>query len=75
MIKNYKYSGVILDNSLNWAEHIEMLKSKLLKAVGVLYKTRYFLNEKPLYLILNSLFMSDIWYGLLCWGRTSKKKS
>ena len=36
------YLRVIIDNKLSWAEHIEMLKSKLLMAIGVLYKTRYF---------------------------------
>ena len=39
-----------------------------------MYKTRYFLNEKSLYLIFNSLFMSHVRYGLLCWGRTNKTK-
>ena len=75
MVKSYKYLGVIIDNNLNWTEHIEMVKSKLLKAIGVLYKTRYFLNENSLYLIFNSLFMSHIRYGLLCWGRTNKTKT
>ena len=74
MVKSFKYLGAIIDKNLSWAEHIEIVKSKLLKAIGVLYKTRYFLNEK--YFILNfySLFMSHIRYGLLCWARTNKKK-
>ena len=40
---------------------------------GVLYKTRHFLNEKALYLLFNSLLMSNIRYGLLRWGRSNKK--
>ena len=68
MVKSYKYLGVIIYNNLSWAEHIEIAKSKLLKTIGVLYKTRYFLNENSLYLIFNSLFMSHIRFGLLCWG-------
>ena len=38
-----------MDDNLSWAEHIEMVKSKSLKAVGVLYRTRYFFNETFLY--------------------------
>ena len=55
IVKSDKYLGVIINNNLSWAKHIEMLKSKLLKANGFFNKTRYFLNEKPLFLIFNSL--------------------
>ena len=41
--------------------------------MGVLYKTRHLLNEKALYLIFNPLFVSNVRYGLLCWGRANKK--
>ena len=75
MVKSYKYLGIKIYNNLSWPEHIEIVKNKLLKAIGVLYKTRYFLNENSLYLILNSLFLSHIRYGLLCWGRTNKRKT
>ena len=73
-VYSYKYLGVIIDDNLNWSEHIETLKNKLLKTIGVLYKTRYYLNEKSLYLIFNSLFMSHVKYGLLCWGRANAGK-
>ena len=72
-LKNYKYLGIIIDCNLNWSEHVETVKTKLQKALGILYKTRHFLNEKSLYLIFNSLFMSNVRYGLLCYGRTNKK--
>ena len=36
MVKSYKYLGVIIDNNLSWAEHIEMVKGKLLRAIGVI---------------------------------------
>ena len=73
-VYNYKYLGVIIDDNLNWSEHIKTLKNKLLKTIGVLYKTRYYLNEKSLFLIFNSLFISHIKYGLLCWGRANAGK-
>ena len=63
-----------MDNNLKWTEHIKLLKTKLSKAIGVLYKTRYFMIEKFMYLIFNSLFMSHIRYGLLCWGRANKTR-
>ena len=42
MVKNYKSLRVKIDNNLSWAKHIKMVKGKLLKAISVLYKTRYF---------------------------------
>ena len=64
---------IILDRNLKWSEHIETIKTKLQKTLGILYKTRHFLNEKALYLIFNSLLMSNVRYRLLCWGRANKK--
>ena len=64
--------GVINDRNLSWSEHIETIKLKLQKTLGVLHKTRHFLNENTLYLIFNSLFVSSIRYGLLCWGGANK---
>ena len=70
---SYKYLGINIDRNLNWSEHIETIKTKLQKTLGVLYKTRHFLNEKALYLLFNSLLISNVRYGLLCWGRANKK--
>ena len=65
---------VIIDDNLNWSEHIKTFRNKILKTIGVLYKTRYYLNEKSLFLILNSLFISHIKYGLLCWEEQMQVK-
>ena len=48
-------------------------KIKITKTLSVLSKTRHFLNEKALYLIFNSLFISNVIYSLLCWERANKK--
>ena len=73
-VNNYKYLGVTIDSNLKWSEHIEALKTKLLRTIGILYKTRYYLNQNSLYYIFNSLLMSHVRYGLLCWGRASRTK-
>ena len=70
----YKYLGIIIDKNLKCSKHIETIKTKWQKTMGVLYKTRHLLNEKSsLYLIFNSIFMSNIRYGLFCLGRANKK--
>ena len=67
---NYIYLGINIDRNLNWSKQIETIKTKLQKTLVLLYKARHFLNEKALYLLFNSLLMSN---GLLCWGRANKK--
>ena len=44
-VKNYKYLGFTIDSNLSFSDHIEAVKTKLLKTIGILYKTRYFLNQ------------------------------
>ena len=49
-------------------------KNKITKKhLAKLNKTRHFLNVKALYKIFNSLFLSNVRYGLLCCIRANKK--
>jgi len=41
------YLGVFIDAKLNWKAHILHLTSSVAQSVGVLYKIRHFLSEKP----------------------------
>ena len=66
-----KYLGLIIDNRLNWKEHINNLENRLSKIVGILYKIRQFINKKSLKLIVNSLLISKLKYGILCYARAS----
>ena len=42
-----KYLGIMIDKNVNWKPHINKLKTKLAKAVGILYRIRYYLNKIP----------------------------
>ena len=43
-----KYLGVIIDNKLTWCQHIENIKNKIIKGIGILKKMCYFLQEDKL---------------------------
>ena len=45
-VNSAKYLGVIIDHKLNWIEHISYVKSKMSKAIGIMYKARQFLTKK-----------------------------
>ena len=40
--------GVIIDNKLTWCQHIENIKNKIIKGIGILKKMCYFLQEDKL---------------------------
>ena len=71
-VKQYKYLGVMLDEKLTWKPHLKLIKSKLSKSLGLLYRNRRYLDKRSLMLIFHSLFCSHLSYGILCWGRCSR---
>ena len=43
--KNTKFLGVIIDNKLRWSNHINYIKNKIAKSIGIINKTRNFLSK------------------------------
>ena len=43
-----KYLGTIIDNRLTWKPHIQHIKTKLSRALGIISKIRYFSSENVL---------------------------
>ena len=50
-----KFLGVLLDENLNWKEHIKHTENKIAKNLGILYKARTFLDRNALLLIYTNL--------------------
>ena len=46
--KNTKFLGVIIDNKLRWSDHINYIKNKISKSIGIINNTRNFLNKNTL---------------------------
>lgn len=63
---------MIIDHKLSWKPHIECIRSKLAKSVGILYKIRDLLNEKCLYILYFSLVVPHMTYCVEVWGNTYK---
>ena len=42
------YLGVLLDENLNWKEHIRYTENKIAKNLGLLYKARHFSERNAL---------------------------
>ncbi len=69
-----KYLGLVLDNKLNWEDHIEALKRKCSPMLGAIFRCRQYLNTASKYSIHNSYFLSRLRYLITAWGNCSKTK-
>jgi len=67
-----KYLGVIVDNQLNWSEHVKKLYNRLSRAIGILSKLRYNLPLNTLRMVYHSIFNSLLLYACQVWGVNSQ---
>lgn len=63
-----KYLGVLIDKHLTWINQINMIRTKLSKALGIIYKLKPFVPVPILKLIYNSLFYPYLNHAILIWG-------
>ena len=71
-VSHYKYLGLIIDDKLNWKQHITFLATKLSRSLGMLFKIRHFIVKKTILLLIQGIFITHIRYGILCYGRADK---
>ena len=62
-----KYLGILIDNQLNFKQHIQLLESKIAKSVGILNKLQHIFPFSAL-VIYFALVHPHLLYGLPIWG-------
>ena len=67
-----KYLGVIFDDKLCWANHIDNLSSQLARCSGLFCRLCNYVPRKTLCLLYYNLVYSQIQYGILTWGTATK---
>ena len=72
-VTNYKYFGVQLDSNLKWESHIELLCSKVRQRLGVLKRTRDYLDQATALKLYNALVMPLIDYCDVTYSTCSSK--
>lgn len=63
-----KFLGVYLDAKLNWHYHINMLRNKIARGLGLLCKARKVLQTASLTTLYNSLIFPYFTYCIEVWG-------
>ncbi len=68
-----KYLGVLIDSHLNWSFHINLLATKLSRAIGMLAKIRHYVTLRTLHSIYFGIFSSLLTYGSQIFGQITNK--
>ena len=66
--KNTKFLGVVLDNKLSWADHINCIKKKISKGIGIICKARKLISVKTLVSLYYSFIYPYLLYCIEVWG-------
>ena len=66
-----KYLGIIIDNKLTFAQHIDYLETKLNKGNAIIAKLRHFSPETVVRNLYFAHIQSHLNYGLLIWGNAA----
>ena len=65
----------MVDEHLNWKDHINIIENKLSKNLGLLHKAKQFLNAKAMKSLYFSFIHSYLTYGNVAWCSTSMNKT
>ena len=70
LVKSGKYLGLIIDNRINFYEHIKVLECKIARSVGILTKLKTILPNQNLLQLYYTLVHSHLTYEISIWGST-----
>ena len=68
--KCVKFLGVLIDEKLNWDEHIKTVKQKINRSFFAINRAKHFLKRKNLVTSYYSLVYPYLTYGITLWGAT-----
>ena len=71
--KTIKFLGYMIDENLNWSSHIQYLRSKIGKMLGILTKLQKTLNTNALRNLYFTFIHAYLTNGLTVWGSADKK--
>ena len=63
-----KFLGVIIDDKLNFINHIAYIKNKISKGLGIIIKARKYLSKKILINLYNTFVLPYLIYCVEIWG-------
>ena len=72
-ITQFNFLGVILHERMSWKQHIEHIRLKIAKTIGIIYRLKSMYPSAILLTLYNTLVTPHLHYCLLCWGSIIKE--
>ena len=73
-VDKVKFLGVIIDENLNWEEHVDHMIKKLNSSIVMIKRIIKFIPKSEYMKIYDALFKSHLSYCISCWGGIPKSK-
>ena len=70
MVEKTKFLGVIIDQYLSFQCHINYIKGKIARGIGILYKAKNYFNDNTRLTLYNAFIYPYFTYCLAIWGNT-----
>ena len=70
-VKFTKPLGIIIDEQLNWLNHISYVKNKISKGFGIIVRARKFFTKKTLSNLYNAFILPYLLYCVEIWGNAA----
>ena len=67
-VDHIKFLGVVVDDKLNWSKHIDFIKLKISKSIGILYKARKAFSINIMINLYYSIIYPHLTYCNIIWG-------
>ena len=69
-VEHTKFLGVVIDQNLIFNKHIQYIKSKVSRSLGIMYKCKTFFNQSTLVTLYNAFVYPYFTYCISVWGNT-----
>ena len=70
MVEKTKFLGVIIDQNMSFQSHINYIKGKVARGLGILYKSRPYFNLETMRTLYNAFIYPYFTYCIEVWGNT-----
>ena len=67
-VDSAEFLGIVINNRLNWVEHVICVSRKIAKGIGIIIKARKSFESETLVNLYNALIFPYISYGIQVWG-------
>ena len=71
-VLSIKFLGVIIDDKLSWREHVDYIRGKISRSIGVLYRARPLLSQQSLIKLYYAFIYPYLNYCVDVWGHCSQ---